>query len=1099
MNRKRVVIGISAGCIAFAGILLLRPRTEAAPSQIIDSTTANAVSYVGHKRVVRTTNGTNGNRVFTVMSDGTNQVINYSDDHESASPTWSSITLKTGNTHRVSDMVWDETNNVIYICYARGSYNNGTTADVFYKRLSNLNGSPSLGAEQTIFNGNTGAATYNDCHIEIAGDSSTTKVVIFTNTGTAGGGSSQMEVRAGTLNSDAPTWTAAHVIKSWTAATASGVFAISRVNTDKLVILYWNGADMMAARHDDSAAINATSGWDALNGTDNSETTISTDDPNTAQVVPGGSVVGAFTSDIVWFGWTDAANDLNTRRWSGSALDREMLPVALSVGTGGPAMSTDGTTLYMVYRGNANSTQLDLVSRPMSEGSLDWNWTVSHLDQTAESVTYPNIARKMSQGKLDIIYTTATNDFVRHVTTYLVSGNAYQESVSSPYEGTTALAECDGVTPNVSVSIAGGSRINTWCDDSTGAFSVATTIPASADSDIVAYIDQDAFLADWLFGHWKMDESSWNGTSNEIVDSSTRLEHGTANGGAQTSATAKFGRSGFFDGTNDFGSFGDHSDHDITLPFTLSAWIYMTQLPSGKGSTATIISKYGAAGNQQYEFSINTSDVLYFWKSHDGTNGEQAFSTGYTFNGSHVNAWQHVAVVGEVDGTMRLYVNGSQVDTGTLSNTTFYAGSTASFRIGANTVTSNYFKGNIDDVRMYWTALNANQISYLYGYDTALGSNVKGAAYTHNTDTQTNITGISLYKNRTIIRSESGTSITNADINSYDQSTDIDIPIASDGTHVVADLGTKITVNTGDTYAPGGNVTTPKLHIKGTYTGGSENLIVYGGGTSSSCDSALSSLRPLCIEGGTFSANSNSTLFSASSDALIQNATYNTLTLNPGANSVTHTLMAGTFTVNGALSMGNGLNSSVTITAAPNSTTLTCNSSLTIASNTAFVANGSNTTTVKGNWTNSGTFTHSSGTVDLAGADSSTQILSGNSTFHNLSASTSTNAAGRTLRFTAGSTQTIAGTWTVAGASGKVLTLESSAGSAWNVNPAAASVDYASVSYSNNTGTAICATHSSDGGNNSGWTFTAGSSCAPPPATSTFSIEGINLEGVSVN
>lgn len=145
---------------------------------------------------------------------------------------------------------------------------------------------------------------------------------------------------------------------------------------------------------------------------------------------------------------------------------------------------------------------------------------------------------------------------------------------------------------------------------------------------------------------------------------------------------------------------------------------------------------------------------------------------------------------------------------------------------------------------------------------------------------------------------------------------------------------------------------------------------------------------------------------------------------------------------------------------------------------------GASTYNVAGNWTNNGVFTQSTSTVNFNGANSSTQIIGGssNTTFNNFSASTSTNTAGRTIKFTDGSTTTVSGTWNITGYAGKIITLtRTSTTSAWTINPTAANVTYANVSWSNS-GLAICATYSTDGlNNNANWSFSGGSSCNVNP------------------
>lgn len=165
--------------------------------------------------------------------------------------------------------------------------------------------------------------------------------------------------------------------------------------------------------------------------------------------------------------------------------------------------------------------------------------------------------------------------------------------------------------------------------------------------------------------------------------------------------------------------------------------------------------------------------------------------------------------------------------------------------------------------------------------------------------------------------------------------------------------------------------------------------------------------------------------------------------------------------------------------------TLTLGTSETI---TTYDFENAGTVTVTGNgvintshdWANTGTFTSGTSTVNLTGADSSTQTLSGNTTFYNLSATTTSNSAGRTIRYTAGTTTTVTGTWTMTGATSKILTLESSTSSAWSINPTITNVSYITVSYSTNTGLNFCASNSTDGNNNTAWNITSNAKCSTP-------------------
>jgi hypothetical protein len=71
------------------------------------------------------------------------------------------------------------------------------------------------------------------------------------------------------------------------------------------------------------------------------------------------------------------------------------------------------------------------------------------------------------------------------------------------------------------------------------------------------------------------------------------------------------------------------------------------------------------------------------------------------------NTWTHVATT--YDGTtLRLFVNGTQVATQSIAGA---IGTTSGpFRIGGSSLRAEWYKGLIDDLRLYSTALSATQI-----------------------------------------------------------------------------------------------------------------------------------------------------------------------------------------------------------------------------------------------------------------------------------------------------------------------------------------------------------------------------------------------------
>lgn len=118
-------------------------------------------------------------------------------------------------------------------------------------------------------------------------------------------------------------------------------------------------------------------------------------------------------------------------------------------------------------------------------------------------------------------------------------------------------------------------------------------------------------------------------------------------------------------------------------------------------------------------------------------------------------------------------------------------------------------------------------------------------------------------------------------------------------------------------------------------------------------------------------------------------------------------------------------------------------------------------------------------TLDQAGAGALT--ISGSNSLKNITNSYSATGA-TTITLTSGTTQTLTD-FTASGAASKVLTLNTTTTSAATLSKSSGtvSVDYISISYSTATGGATwyAGANSTDGGNNTGWIFTA------PPSTAT--------------
>ena len=106
-----------------------------------------------------------------------------------------------------------------------------------------------------------------------------------------------------------------------------------------------------------------------------------------------------------------------------------------------------------------------------------------------------------------------------------------------------------------------------------------------------------------LVGYWKFDESSWNGTKNEVKDISGHGNHGNAT----IVADGKSGRAGTFDGDGDYLDCGNGESLNIIGPITIELWIKAKSWGSGPGDY--FVGK--VASNQGYVLEQDNGSVRF--------------------------------------------------------------------------------------------------------------------------------------------------------------------------------------------------------------------------------------------------------------------------------------------------------------------------------------------------------------------------------------------------------------------------------------------------------------------------------------------------------
>jgi len=268
------------------------------------------------------------------------------------------------------------------------------------------------------------------------------------------------------------------------------------------------------------------------------------------------------------------------------------------------------------------------------------------------------------------------------------------------------------------------------------------------------------------------------------------------NNGTVTGATyvaSPMGQALSFDG-DDYVTVSDSSSLDITGAITIEAWIYPTDVGVGVGAYRGIVAKrYGNFAN--YALRLDDGGRLDFYYS-----GPSATNTVTDWNVWHTtnrvispNSWYHVAVTFTfAGGPIAAYVNGSPV------SGAWYAGgptdpATANdyaLRIGmAYPGYPQYFKGLIDEVRIWNEALTATQIGDITPPTGSVTIN-SDAQYTNSTSVTLNLAatdavGVTGYRVANGTDASGGTTVVVPSTTSFSASIPWSLA-AGDGTKTVA-------------------------------------------------------------------------------------------------------------------------------------------------------------------------------------------------------------------------------------------------------------------------------------------------------------------------
>tara|TARA_Y100000593_G_scaffold33336_1_gene65578 strand:- start:2635 stop:4326 length:1692 start_codon:yes stop_codon:yes gene_type:complete len=215
--------------------------------------------------------------------------------------------------------------------------------------------------------------------------------------------------------------------------------------------------------------------------------------------------------------------------------------------------------------------------------------------------------------------------------------------------------------------------------------------------NIPVYTGETGMVQESYLQHWfKFEESAGGSTGVYLRDWMDDSKSNYARNGATIESGRRGGCVRFHDGVNDEVSWTNHS-YSLPTQYTFAFWAKRDD--STGGSAATIYS-----GTDGIEVQVGGSDTVF---KHDTTS---ITSTTVPSQG----AWAHYALT--FDGTdLTAYIDGTSAGTTSLSSPSSGA---MYIRLGRGISTANPFVGDLDDLRIYSTALTSSEVAEIAADDT---------------------------------------------------------------------------------------------------------------------------------------------------------------------------------------------------------------------------------------------------------------------------------------------------------------------------------------------------------------------------------------------
>lgn len=239
-------------------------------------------------------------------------------------------------------------------------------------------------------------------------------------------------------------------------------------------------------------------------------------------------------------------------------------------------------------------------------------------------------------------------------------------------------------------------------------------------------IKELGFVATWAIGvsppvaEWHFDESSWSGSSGEVVDAQGNLS-GIAVNGATTIDSGQVCGAATFDGSDDYLNIENLHTY-LNATASLSFWMNTSQ----KGNN----SYWAAPGITGIEESSKSSNDM-FW-GYFRSNRRMGFGQGgsnhiYSSKATNDGSWRHVVLTRDsVSHALEMYLDGVLISSGIGRDDDATLSYSSIGRIEDTGGTPAYFAGHLDEMLIFDRVVTAEEIASIYTHQSA-GNNWDGS------------------------------------------------------------------------------------------------------------------------------------------------------------------------------------------------------------------------------------------------------------------------------------------------------------------------------------------------------------------------------------